>query len=336
MHGKEQYIKVVNHLEAMIANGTLAAGSKVPSLRKLGKEFDLSVGTIRRSFDFLQEKGILESRQGAGVFVTKRKDSAKQAVNNKKTRIAVLVSGDDLSKSYCAHALTAVQAAAGNEATLLLNFHDYCALGKIPNNLLKEYASECEAMIFLGCYDFVIDDLPVTKPCVGLEMQSSFNGVMSTVALDPLNAAEIACDFFKEKGHKKVKVLYSEMPVYKFRMQLFADMWSDYGKVECSQSIELQEIEDPNIAYYITSDTNFNVLAKEYREKYGKKLVDERCILSVDGKSQLLPDFEPINSITVDWKTMGEIVYEECMRRVNNPGTRSRRIYQNCFLKLHN
>lgn len=339
MKHKTQYMQIVNYLEARICSGELVSGTKVPSLRKLAKEFDVSIGTIRRSFDYLRDKGILEMRSGSGVYVTECRGGESSEFAQNKLRISVFAVNDDLNNFYCAHALLGLQEAVGSKCTLITNFCEYNNVDCLPKDLLENAAAESDALVFLGCYDHVLKSLPSTKVCVGMEVHSSFNGVMSTVSLDPLNAAEMACNFFKEKGYKKVKVFYSSMPVYNFRMQVFCDLWEEYGIVEKhflkGGVTDLSQLDDTDVAYYFTSDTEYNCFAHKYRKELDKVLVENRCVLSVDGKSVLLPNYEPINSISVDWKKMGKIVYEECIRRVSTPGSKSRRIYQNCFLNLY-
>jgi len=180
----------------MIASGVLAPGAKVPSLRKLGEQFSLSIGTVRRSINFLREKGALTIRPGSGVYIAERKASPG-TVSGKpgvKPRISVFTTKGNLSNSYCAHALHGVQSAVGEDCSLILNFHDYYGVDDTINaSLLTKAAAESDALLFIGCYDYAIKTLPVTKPCVGMEIHNSYNGLMSTVALDPFNSADIAC-----------------------------------------------------------------------------------------------------------------------------------------------
>ena len=345
MERNGQYLQVADHLEAMIASGVLAPGEKVPSLRKLGEQFNLSLGTVQRSVAFLREKGSLVIRPGSGAYVSERRNSSFNDRHNSKSKykIAIFITTDDLSNSYCAHALQGIQSAAGKDCSLTLHFHDYYREDNFDFSLLKEATAESDALLFLGCYDYVLKKLPPTKPCVGVEMHKSYNGLMSTIALDPLNAAEKACAFFQKHGYKRVKILsekskteHSPMPVYSFRRMVFTDLWRNYGKVEevCdSIPIGIKHVSDKDCAYFLASDTEYNRLACAYREEYGRALVDDRCILSVDGKSLLIPGYEPINTIAVDWKAMGVMALEECIRRIENPGTSSRRIYQDCHLK---
>jgi DNA-binding transcriptional regulator YhcF (GntR family) len=334
-----QYFQVINHLEAMIASGVLAPGAKLPSLRKLGEDFNLSIGTIRRSIDFLRKKGILTITPGSGAYVAERKRSSNttHGKSGVKTRITVFTAKGNLSNSYCAHALHGVQSAVGENCSLVLNFHKFYNKENIlKNSLLTEAAMESDALLFLGPYDYVVKALSVNKPCIGMEIHNSYNGLMSTISIDPFNAAELACNFFNKHHCKKVKALSHPMPVYRFRTAAFANLWRTFGAVEevyASTPVGLDDVLDKETSYFFSSDTDYNRVARAYKEKYGTQLIDECCVLSIDGKSLLAPNFEPINTVAVDWKAMGVIALEECMRRIENPGTSSRRIYQNCYLK---
>ncbi|KQB42492.1 Transcriptional regulator [Flavobacterium aquidurense] len=53
----------------MIEEGVYKAGDKLPSLRHLQKENNASVGTILQSFNYLIDKGIIDSKERSGYFV---------------------------------------------------------------------------------------------------------------------------------------------------------------------------------------------------------------------------------------------------------------------------
>lgn len=63
------YIQVADELRAAIANGTIAAGEKLPSTRVLAEQFGVSVPPVQAAVKLLKEEGLVEGRQGAGVFV---------------------------------------------------------------------------------------------------------------------------------------------------------------------------------------------------------------------------------------------------------------------------
>ncbi|KAF2330641.1 aminotransferase-like domain-containing protein [Flavobacterium daemonense] len=63
------YINLANKIASMIEEGIYKSGDKLPSLRHLQKENNASIGTILQSFNFLIDKGVIDSRERSGYFV---------------------------------------------------------------------------------------------------------------------------------------------------------------------------------------------------------------------------------------------------------------------------
>ena len=53
-------------------NGTLNAGEALPSIRSLAKSLQISVLTVQKAYDLLQEDGFIETTAGKGCFVSAR------------------------------------------------------------------------------------------------------------------------------------------------------------------------------------------------------------------------------------------------------------------------
>jgi len=62
------YLHIVNTLQERIAAGEYPDG-RLPSTRALREEFDASYGSVRSAMLILKTMGIVEGRQGQGVFV---------------------------------------------------------------------------------------------------------------------------------------------------------------------------------------------------------------------------------------------------------------------------
>jgi GntR family transcriptional repressor for pyruvate dehydrogenase complex len=67
--------EVVSRLREMIHNGDLRPGDRLPSERDLAKLLGVSRPTLRAGIRSLATVGILQSRQGAGTFVSQRDGS---------------------------------------------------------------------------------------------------------------------------------------------------------------------------------------------------------------------------------------------------------------------
>ncbi len=66
------YLQIVEHLRSSIAAGVYRAGEGLPSLRGLATDFRVNPNTVQRAFDEMCRQGLIESRRGTGMFVSKR------------------------------------------------------------------------------------------------------------------------------------------------------------------------------------------------------------------------------------------------------------------------
>tara|TARA_R110002094_G_scaffold1956_2_gene8191 strand:- start:69 stop:830 length:762 start_codon:yes stop_codon:yes gene_type:complete len=65
---------IVDELESMILEGSLKPGQKLPSERALALQFDVSRPSLREAVQKLVAKGLLNSRQGGGTYVSETLD----------------------------------------------------------------------------------------------------------------------------------------------------------------------------------------------------------------------------------------------------------------------
>lgn len=62
--------QVVDQIQQAISDGSFLHGAKLPPERELGTQFGVSRGVIREAIKTLNGMGLVESRQGSGIFVT--------------------------------------------------------------------------------------------------------------------------------------------------------------------------------------------------------------------------------------------------------------------------
>lgn len=60
---------IMQRIEAMIVDGTLQAGERLPSERDLAHQFSVSRPSLREAIQKLEARGLLERRQGGGTYV---------------------------------------------------------------------------------------------------------------------------------------------------------------------------------------------------------------------------------------------------------------------------
>ena len=319
--------KLIAYLEAMIAGGGYAAGDRLPPLRKLAEQFSLTPSCAHRAIRTLCERGLLELHQGSGTFV--READKTRPIGGGV--ISVAIWDKTLIQSYCAYALQGMQEAAAASSWLVkfffISYEQMTAQPVLPRDFWK-----CDVAAFLGCYDLfdsVFHDIP--RPCVGLEMHRMFDGIFSTVSVDPFSAAELAVRHFRAHGAGDVQVVCQPMPVHRVRADVFRQQWEEAGgtcrMIERSISQGDAPIRiDPDGACLFTGGSDYNYAARQWKMQTGKILAENPNMLGIDGKSLLLPDFEPSNTLAIDWRQAGVTVFEECRRRAENPGSAARRI----------
>ncbi len=63
------HLQIRRQIRALILNGDLADGEGLPSIRGLAKQERVSVITVQRAYDDLQDLELIEAQRGKGFFV---------------------------------------------------------------------------------------------------------------------------------------------------------------------------------------------------------------------------------------------------------------------------
>ena len=72
------YVQLMETIAAAIASGTLAAGSRLPSVREMAAQAGVNPNTMQRALAELERDGLLYSQRTAGRFVTDQSDRITQ------------------------------------------------------------------------------------------------------------------------------------------------------------------------------------------------------------------------------------------------------------------
>ena len=64
------YEQIVTQVKTQIMSGELKAGEALPSIRALAKSLQISVFTVQKAYDILQEDGFMETTAGKGCYVS--------------------------------------------------------------------------------------------------------------------------------------------------------------------------------------------------------------------------------------------------------------------------
>ena len=74
--GKSKYQRIADDLRARISSGEYPPGSQLPTKADLMARYQVAVNTVERAIDELRKAGLVETLQGAGMFVREPPEAA--------------------------------------------------------------------------------------------------------------------------------------------------------------------------------------------------------------------------------------------------------------------
>lgn len=72
--GLPVWIQVKNRIAYLIGSGEYVAGDRLPTVRALAVDLDISYNTVNRAYMDLEREGYITTRQGRGTFIAERND----------------------------------------------------------------------------------------------------------------------------------------------------------------------------------------------------------------------------------------------------------------------
>src|SRR5437899_3104660 len=66
------YEQMAGKIHQLIERGTLRPGERVPSVRKLSEQHDVSIATVLQAYMLLEDKGLIVARPQSGYYVRPR------------------------------------------------------------------------------------------------------------------------------------------------------------------------------------------------------------------------------------------------------------------------
>jgi GntR family transcriptional regulator len=67
------YRQIILQIEMAIADGRLAVGSQLPTVRGLAVDLEINPNTVARAYNELEIRGIVTTQQGTGTFISDKK-----------------------------------------------------------------------------------------------------------------------------------------------------------------------------------------------------------------------------------------------------------------------
>ena len=67
------YRQIIDQVQFAIANGTLASGDRLPTVRQLAVELKINPNTVARAYQELEIRGVVNTQMGTGTFIGNEK-----------------------------------------------------------------------------------------------------------------------------------------------------------------------------------------------------------------------------------------------------------------------
>lgn len=87
--GLPVWIQVKNRIAYLIGSGDYSAGDKLPTVRKLAVDLDISYNTVNRAYMDLEREGYISTRKGRGTFVAQRGDLGCKRLSDSPVELVV-------------------------------------------------------------------------------------------------------------------------------------------------------------------------------------------------------------------------------------------------------
>jgi GntR family transcriptional regulator len=88
--GVPVYRQIIDQVQAGVATGALRPGHQLPTVRQVAVDLAINPNTVLRAYRELEIRGVLETQQGTGTFISHRQ--AKQDDSERERQLEQLVS----------------------------------------------------------------------------------------------------------------------------------------------------------------------------------------------------------------------------------------------------
>lgn len=83
------YRQIIDQVRRGLTSGELEVGDALPSVRALAERLVVNHNTVAKAYNELARDGVIESRQGRGVFIAKRRNIYTKAERTRRLEIAL-------------------------------------------------------------------------------------------------------------------------------------------------------------------------------------------------------------------------------------------------------
>jgi len=82
--GVPVYRQIIDQVMGAIAAGTLRGGDQLPTVRQVAVDLSINPNTVVRAYRELEIRGVLDTQQGTGTFISERKVTQDDAEHDRQ------------------------------------------------------------------------------------------------------------------------------------------------------------------------------------------------------------------------------------------------------------
>jgi DNA-binding transcriptional MocR family regulator len=98
------YHQLADQIHALVRSGTLRAGERVPSVRRLSQQQNVSVSTVLQAYQRLEAIGVIEARPQSGFYVRRTPAAVEEPAVSRPPQRALTVDVNDLADAVLSYA----------------------------------------------------------------------------------------------------------------------------------------------------------------------------------------------------------------------------------------
>jgi DNA-binding LacI/PurR family transcriptional regulator len=194
---KAKYPVVAEYLRQQMRCGAMKSGDRMPSMSEIQSKFGVSLGTVQRVHDLLEQEGLIVREQGRGTFVAEQRKP--------KTGLIGFVGSIFSTTSQFPVSLQLAEGVSEvldrhHLRLLMVDAHSPLGWDKVDGLLV------CSPGQIENISGLLPSNLPVVSMLAPLPNKSS-------VLADDFNGARLGIQQLLERGHRKIACLMEKQPV---------------------------------------------------------------------------------------------------------------------------
>ena len=87
--GLPVWIQTTHRISSLIGSGSYAPGDRLPTVRALAVDLDISYNTVNRAYMDLEREGYISTRKGRGTFVAERHDLGAHTASDSPIELVI-------------------------------------------------------------------------------------------------------------------------------------------------------------------------------------------------------------------------------------------------------